>query len=82
VQPAELRDEVLARPEMQVVGVAEDDARAERAQLVRVDGLHRPLRPDRHERGRRDVAVRRVEDAGARGAVGRGHGERVHRRAT
>ena len=71
VQSAELCDQVFARAEVQVVRVAEDDLRAERAQLVRVDALDRSFRPDRHERRRRDVAVRGVEDAGARGAVGR-----------
>ena len=35
VQPAELLDHVLAGAEMQVVGVAEDDARAHLAHLVR-----------------------------------------------
>ena len=49
--------------------------RAERAQLVRVERLDRRLRPDRHERGRRDVAVRGAENAGARAPVGRRDGE-------
>ena len=35
VQAAELRDQLLARPQVQVVRVAEQDRRAERAQLVR-----------------------------------------------
>ncbi len=77
VEPAELRDEVLPRPEVQVVRVAEEDGRAERAELVRVDSLHRSLRPDGHERRRLDVAVRRVDDTRARGAVGRLEGERA-----
>ena len=45
--------------------------RAERAHLVRVEALDGRLRPDRHERGRRHLAVRGAEDAGARGAVRR-----------
>jgi len=39
VQAAELGDQVLSRAEVQVIGVAEQDRRAERAQLVRI---HRP----------------------------------------
>ena len=41
------------------------------AHLLRVERLDGPLRADRHERGRPDLAVRRPEDAGARGAVRR-----------
>src|SRR5262249_11838369 len=54
---------------------------AERADLVGVEGLDGRLRPDGHEDRRRDVAVGRVEDAGARPPVSRGyleaHGQRI-----
>jgi hypothetical protein len=69
MQTAELRNHVLAWTEVQVVRVAKHDRRAERAQLVGVDALHRRLRPDGHERGRRHVAVRRRQHSGASGAV-------------
>ena len=72
MQPAELGDHVVARAEVQVVGVAENDLRADGAQLVRVEALDRALRPDRHECRRLHVAVGGTEDAGARGAVGGG----------
>ncbi len=62
VEPAELGDQLVAGPEEEVVGVAEDDVRAERPHLVGVERLDRRLRPDRHERRRRDVAVRGAED--------------------
>ena len=65
---------VLARPEVQVVRVAEDDRRAERAQLVGVDALDRRLRADGHERGRR--RRRRARCAGRRRARAVGCGER------
>ncbi len=78
VQAAELGDEVLAGPEVEVVRVAEKDARAERAKFVRVDGLDRCLRSDGHERRRRHIAVSCVKDAGARGTVGGLEGE-AHR---
>jgi len=71
--------ELLARPEVEVVGVAEDDRRSERAQLVGVDALDCSFCAHGHERGRGDVAVRGVKDAGARCAVGCGDRERTHR---
>ena len=57
MDPAELLDDVLARPEVQVVRVAEDDVGAECPNLVGVERLHRSLRADRHERRRADVAA-------------------------
>ena len=72
VQPAELLDHVLAGAEMQVVGVAEDDLRADHAQLARVEALDRSLRPDRHERRCLHVAVAGAQDPRARGAGGGG----------
>ena len=71
MDPAELLHDVLAGPEVQVVGVREDDVGAERANLVGMERLDGALRPDGHERGRADVAVSRADDACARRAVGR-----------
>ncbi len=76
VQTAELLDDVLARPEMEVVRVAEDHVGAEAAHLVGVERLDRPLRADGHECRRADLAVGCCENAGARRAVGRLHAER------
>ena len=73
VQPAEVADQLVARPEVQVVGVAEQDLRAEVAHLVRVQRLHGPLRPDGHEDGRLDLPVRRPQHPGPRRPVGRLH---------
>ena len=47
------------------------DLGTERAHLVRVEGLDGRLRPDRHERGRRDLAVAGADDTGAGSAVRR-----------
>jgi hypothetical protein len=60
VQPAQIRDQLVTGPEMQVIRVAEDDLRADGAKLVRVEALHRPLRADGHEGGRADLSVRRA----------------------
>ena len=79
VQPAELLDHVLAGAKVQVVGVAEDDARPHLPHLVGVQRLHGRLGADGHEGRRRDVAVGGVDDAGAGGAVARLEGEAGHR---
>src|SRR5262249_9088662 len=57
--------------------VPEDDRGAEPAELVGVDRLDRPLRPDGHEHGRRNLAVLGAEDARTSVTVGRDYGERV-----
>ena len=82
VQAAEPRDALGAGPQHQVVGVAEHDAGAGGAHRVRGHRLHRAGGADRHEGRRRHVAVRGVQHAGARGAVGGGDamGERASRR--
>ena len=79
MQPAELLDHVLARPEVQVVGVAEHHLRADLLELERRHRLHGRLGADRHEGGRREVAVRGVDDAGTRGSVRGLEGEAGHR---
>ncbi len=78
VQAAELLDELVARPEAQVVRVGEDDRRAELPDSIRVEALDRRLRPDRHERGRGHVAVGGGQDARAGFAVDRGDREGAH----
>ena len=78
VQPAGLGDQFVSGAEVQVVGVAEQDRGPRRAHLVRVERLDGRLRPDWHERGRRDLAMGGPEHAGARGAVGRSDRE-AHR---
>ena len=75
VQAAELGDRRLARPEVEVVGVAEEDRRPELAQALRVEPLDGRLGAHRHEGGRRHVAVRGAQNAGARLAVRRRHRE-------
>jgi hypothetical protein len=70
VQAAVLRDHVQPRPQPEVEGVAEHDLRAERVELLRRHRLHRAVSAHRHERRRIDAAVRELEDAAARGAVG------------
>ena len=67
VQAAELPDRLVAGPQEQVIGVGQDDLRVQIVQqIAREDALNGPLRADRHEDGRFDVAVGGVQDARAR----------------
>ena len=75
MKAAELSDHVLPGAEMEVVGVAEQDLGAERAQLDRIDHLHGRLRADGHERRRAELPVRGLEHSGTRLAVGGGDPE-------
>ena len=54
VDAAEALDELLARPEMEVVRVAQDDVRSQRSDLVGMQRLHGRLGADGHEGGSRD----------------------------
>ena len=51
MQVAQLSDDLLARTKHQVIGVAQNDLRASRGQMIRQDAFDGPLRPDRHKRG-------------------------------
>ncbi len=82
VQPAELGDQ--ARRRAGSGGGRSSRARsAPRAPRTSSgsSALHGRLRPDRHEHGRRHLAVRGREHAGARGAVGRGDADTSSARA-
>ena len=70
VQAAELIDQVLAGTHGQVVGVGEHDLRAELTHGLGGDALNVGLGTHRHEDGRLDIAMRRVQDARARMRLG------------
>ena len=61
VQAAERPDQLVSGPQHQVVGVAEEDLRPERAEVVLADGLHRGLGAHGHEDRGLHRAVRRVQ---------------------
>ena len=69
VQAAEVSDQLVARPEIEVVRVGEDERGAHFAQLARLYGLDRRLRADRSENRRGQGAMRCLERTGPRGAV-------------
>jgi hypothetical protein len=75
VQTAERRDPLGARPQHQVIRIAEQDFRAGRAHLFGLQPFHRGLGADRHERRRLHPAVRCRELAAARSAVSPGQTE-------
>ena len=66
VQPARGADDVQPGPDVEVIGIAEDDLRAHLAQLARVNRLHAALRADGHEDRRIHDAMRRGQPAQAR----------------
>ena len=69
-EAAHLDHHLGAGAQEQVVGVAEDDLRADGVQVVRRDALHRGDRAHRHELRRVDHAVGQLEPAAAGGTVG------------
>ena len=66
MQAAAPGDQIVAGPQVEVIGVAQEDLGAERVEIAVRDAFHRALRADRHERRRLDVAVRASHDAAAR----------------
>src|SRR5580765_680764 len=73
MQAAAPRDQVVAGPQVQVIGVAEQHLRAEAVELPVRHALHRALRAYRHEGRRLDVAVGGRHPAPARARVGVRH---------
>ena len=71
MQAAEPRDQLVARAQEQVIGVAEDDCGADRLEVAVQRRLDAALRADGHERRRLDDAVRRVEPSEPRRAIRR-----------
>ena len=55
MQAAAPRDQIVAGPQIEMIGVAQQDLGAERLELAVRDALHRALRADRHERRRLDA---------------------------
>ena len=77
LQAAERGDALGARPQHQMIGIAEHDIGAGIAHLAPVHALHRARRADRHEGRRPHHAMRRGQPAGAGIAVGREQFEMV-----
>src|ERR1700690_2963240 len=69
MQPAGGADDVEAGPDVEVIGVAEDDLRAHLEQFARVERLHAGLGADRHEHRRIHDAMRRGQFSQARPGV-------------
>ena len=68
VQAAVVGDHVQARAQVQMEGIAEDDLRTQRADLLRQDALHRAIGAHRHE-GRGFHGPAREGQAAAAGAT-------------
>ena len=80
VEPAHLRDQLVAGLDEQVEGVAEHHVVAQLGDLRRVQRLDRGGRGQRHEGGRPHRTVGRVDHACARSPVARGDLEDGHGR--
>ncbi len=72
VEPTHFLDQLVARAEPEVVGVAEDDLRSQLDEFVGVQGFHGPLGADGHENRSFHRAMRELESALAGGAIGIG----------
>src|SRR5262249_28612732 len=69
VQSAAARDQIVAGPQVEMVGVAQQDLGADRFEVAMRDALDGALRADRHERRRLDLTVRRRHPATPRAAI-------------
>jgi hypothetical protein len=78
VQAAELLHDVVPRPQHQVVGVREQDLRAELVEVAARHRFHGACRAHGHEGRRLDLAVGSHEPAGAGPTARGGHGEAEH----
>jgi hypothetical protein len=81
VEPAAPRDQVGTGPQIEMVGVAQQDRGADRFEVAVGQAFHRALRTDRHERRRLHLAMRGRHTPAARAAIGVSHAEaeRSHR---
>jgi hypothetical protein len=70
MQSAELRDDALSRPDVQVIGVREHQLGARGPQILRRQGTHAPICADGHEDGGLDGPVRKDEPARPCGTIG------------
>ena len=61
MQTPKAGDELFARPDMEVVGIPQNDLRAQATQFVRTHRLHSGLGPDRHEDRCLDRAPARMD---------------------
>jgi hypothetical protein len=63
MQPAQLANQLMSRPQIEMIGIAEQDLTTYIGQIARQHGLHRPLSSHRHEAGRLHLAMRRDQPA-------------------
>ena len=72
MQIASRADDLKPRPDVKVVGIAEDDLRAHLEQFTGIQRLDAALRAHRHERGRIDNATSggQTAQAGPRMGIG------------
>jgi hypothetical protein len=69
MEPSHPLDDLFARPEVEVVGVAQDYLRPGPAYVIGAEATHNGVSADRHECGCLNLAVRQGQDAGASWSV-------------
>ena len=79
MQPSQVADSFISRAQAEVVGVSQNDAGTQGFQVLRVQGLDRPLRAHGHENGGGYIPVRKVQGAQSRAARVRGGQVKAHR---
>jgi hypothetical protein len=75
VQAASTGNQLIAGPEHQVIGIAQNDLRINFLEMLRGQGLDDALGSHRHERRRIDGAVSRLERTPPSGSIGVGQSE-------
>ena len=70
VQPAKRFDDLAAGPQVQVIGIAENDLGAGLEEILRRQGLDRPQGSHRHEHGGFDFTMGGLKSAAAGGGFG------------
>ena len=68
MQAAQFADQFVSGAQIQMIGISENDLRAELFQSLIAKALDRRLRPDRHEGRRFDLAMRSNQAAEPRAA--------------
>ena len=75
-EPASQADQIVARPQVEVIRVRQNDVGMQRLDLIKCQTFDRRARAHRHKCRRLHGAVRQLEDAASRATLGRGHGKR------
>jgi hypothetical protein len=63
MQPTHLSDNLMPRPQIEVIGVVQHETEAKLLEVDRINPLYRPQRPNRHEGRRVDGTMGSAESS-------------------